>query len=231
VFGVIDRDYRPTNRPNRTVDGKTFRRFILPVHDVENYLLDSEALSRSRLNTRKLTPQEIENDLTQAAEGMTWWAACREVVAELRRMFRDNFVLDPPCGTILDEAVAVNHICNSDWFRKLAEECGRTTAANVRALLTVAHLRARSNLADGSWRVELPRKEIYRDVGSRICDRTALSGYRPTPTQFDIDLAKQVGAWQADNNRVLPDLSELLGALRRRIERVPNSPQPLSESE
>jgi hypothetical protein len=83
--------------------------------------------------------------------------------------------------------------------------------------LAAAHAAAQANLADGTWRVEFAGKEIYHDVGSRICDRTVLSGYRPTPVEFDIDLAKDVAAWQSANNRVPPDLADLLAALRLRI--------------
>jgi hypothetical protein len=120
VFGLIDRDFRPTNRSQWNSPGKTFRRFILPVHEMENYLLVPEALAASRLNTLNRTAAEIEGYLAQAAGRLTWWAACRDVVAELKRRFRDPFVPDPPCGTIQDQAGAVDHICTSPWFLKLA---------------------------------------------------------------------------------------------------------------
>ena len=45
VFAVIDRDNRPSNHKDWLTSGKTFRTFVLPVHEIENYLLDSAALS------------------------------------------------------------------------------------------------------------------------------------------------------------------------------------------
>ena len=74
--------------------GKTFRTFVLPVHEVENYLLDPQALAASRLNTLGRT--EPDRGIVEAAGRLTWWAACRQVVAELKRRFRESFVPDPP---------------------------------------------------------------------------------------------------------------------------------------
>jgi hypothetical protein len=147
-------------------------------------------------------------------------------VAELKRRFRDEFVPDPPCKTISDETGAFNHICTSSWFQNLSHESAQTTESDIRNLLTKAHGVAQSNLADGTWRALFAGKEIYHDVGSRICDRTdpALRGYRPSPVEFDIDLAKDVGAWQSANNRIPTDLVHLLAALRLRITRNVQSP-------
>jgi hypothetical protein len=217
VFGLIDRDFRQSNRSDWNTPGKTFHTFILPVHEIENYLLDPHALAASRLNTLACTAAQIEDHLNQAAERLTWWSACRDVVAELKRRFRDDFVTDPPCGTISDKEAAAHHICNSPWFRKLSLESSRTGESDVRQLLSAAHAKAQSNLADGSWRGEFAGKEIYRDIGSRICDRSALPGYQAKRVEFDTDLAKDVAAWQSAYNRVPHDLAELLAALRRRI--------------
>jgi hypothetical protein len=219
VFGLVDRDFRPTNRSNWNAAGKTFRTFVLPVHEIENYLLDPEALAASRLNTLKRTAAQIEGYLVAASGRLTWWAACRHVVAELKGRFREPFVADPPCGTIADEASAVDHICTSPWFVKLAPEAARTRQEDVRRLLADAHREAESQLSDGTWRTEFAGKEIYHDVGSRICDRRALGrpGYQPTQVEFDIDLAKNIAEGQVANNRIHDDLLALLEALRLRI--------------
>jgi hypothetical protein len=226
VFGLIDRDFRQSNRSDWHFPGKSFRTFILPVHEIENYLLDSQALAASRLNTLKHTPEQIEDLLKQAAGRLAWWAACRNVVADLRRRFHDEFLSDPPCGTISNEVSAFDHICNSKWFLKLEQEFARTTQADVRQLLTAARLTAQSNLANGTWRQEFAGKEIYRDIGSRICNRTdaGLRKYHPSKAEFDIDLARNVADWQSANNGVPQDLADLLPALRFRIEGAARTP-------
>jgi hypothetical protein len=48
VFALVDRDYRPSNQAGWLDPSKTFRTFILPVHEVENYLLDAAALASCR---------------------------------------------------------------------------------------------------------------------------------------------------------------------------------------
>jgi hypothetical protein len=223
VFGLVDRDFRPTNRTNWSAPGKTFRTFILPVHEVENYLLDSQALAASRLNTLGRTETQIEEYLVEAACRQTLWVACRQVVAELKHRFRDSFVPDPSLGTIQDEAKALDHICNSDWFRKLSHEANRSTQQDVADLLSDAHQSARSQLVDGSWRTHYAGKEVYHDVASRICDQTHLSvrGRRPSRAEIDVDLAKGIASWQSANQGVPHDLDELLAALRLRIAAAP----------
>ena len=58
VFGLIDRDFRRDESKSLGTPGKTFRTFVLPVHEIENDLLDPEALVASRLNTlRRMAPR------------------------------------------------------------------------------------------------------------------------------------------------------------------------------
>ncbi len=218
VFALIDRDFRRTNRPDWFATTKTFRTFVPPVHEIENYLLDADALAASRFNNLKKSKVEIESVMRVAAGRLLWWAACRDVVAELRRRFREGFLRDPTCD-VSSDIQARDHICSSPWFRKLAHECERTTEAEVDQLLSTARAAADQALADGNWKSEFAGKEILRDVGSRICDRTKIRGYKPSAAEFDGDLAKEVGAWQRDNDAVPSDLTDLLVALQIRIAR------------
>ena len=100
----------------------------------------------------------------------------------------------------------------------------RTTEKEVGKLLSQAHARAEQSLADGKWKSEFAGKEILRDVGSRICDRTKIPKYKPTAAEFDGDLAKEVGAWQKRSDLVPSDLIDLLGALQQRIASPPSRP-------
>ena len=112
VFGLTDRDFRPTNKPGWNDPNRTFRTFVLPVHEIENYLLDSRSLRSSLFNNRGLSETDIQTIIEEAAGRLCWWAACREVVAELKRRFREPFVIDPPC-TLNSQSAAKDHICNS----------------------------------------------------------------------------------------------------------------------
>lgn len=87
VFGLTDRDFRPSNKRDWTNPQKNFRTFVLPAHEIENYLLDAHALAACRFNNRKLTADAIEEFMWSFAAGLCWWAACRvgRIEAEVPR--------------------------------------------------------------------------------------------------------------------------------------------------
>lgn len=216
VFGLTDRDVRPANVSGWTNQAKTFRTFVLPVHEVENYLLDSWALQASRYQNRGLEATAIEARMVSKSNQLCWWAACRDVIAELKRRFRESFVPDPK-QSVIDEATARAHICGSPWFRKLASEAGRSSEADVHALLAVSYAAASGRIADGSWRQDFAGKEILRDVAGWMCDRTKIPRFPSSDPEFYADLAKAIAVWQVANNAVPADLSNLLAALKARI--------------
>jgi hypothetical protein len=223
VFAVIDRDFRPTNQPSWFAPNKTSRKFILPVHEIENYFLDARALAASRFNNLSKTESEIEAMLETTATGLCWWAACRKVIAEIRGRFQEGFLAHPSLD-VKSENQARDHICRSPWFQGLTQKVSQTTEADVHQLLSAAHSQVTQSLCDGSWKIVFAGKEILHDVSSRICDRHAFVNYNPTPSQFDEDLAKEIGAWQRLNQAVPPDLIKLLSALQQRIALVPTRP-------
>jgi hypothetical protein len=216
VFGLTDRDFRPSNLAGWTNPTKTFRTFVLPVHEVENYLLDPAALQASRYQNRGLDVAVIESRMVEKAKLLCWWSACRGVIAELKRRFREPFVPDPN-QTVIDEATARAHICGSPWFSKLATETGRSSEADVHALLADSYKVATDRLADGTWRQDFAGKEILRDVAGWMCDRTTIPKFPSSDAEFYSDLAKEVAAWQVANNAVPADLINLLAALNARI--------------
>lgn len=221
VFGLTDRDFRPSNRAGWGTPAKTFRTFVLPVHEVENYLLDPEALQASRYQNRKRDAPDIDARMDLAANRLCWWAACRDTIAELKRRFREPFVTDPK-QTVIDEATARAHICGSPWFGKLATEAGRSAEADVHALLAASHVNAHSRLTDGTWRQDFAGKEILREVAGWMCDRTKIPQFPSSDSEFYADLAKGVAAWQVANDAVPADLNALLDALNART----GSPPP-----
>jgi hypothetical protein len=219
VFGLIDRDFQPSNQDGWSDPAKTFRTFVLPVHEIENYLLDATALQASRYQNRSLDINAIENRMLTKANNLCWWASCRDVIAELKRRFREPFVPDPR-QSVIDEATAQTHIFQSPWFLKLASEAGKSAEADIRILLTESHAIANVHLADGTWRREYAGKEILKDVAGWMCDRTKIPRFPLRDQDFYSDLAKGVGAYQADNRAIPLALTELRAALEARIARL-----------
>ena len=144
-------------------------------------------------------------------------------MAELKRRFREPFVVDPPC-TLSSHSAARDHICNSPWFQKLDTESARTKESDIDQLLNDRYQEAQNRLKDGTWRIEFAGKEIFRETGSRIFDRTMNRGYNPTPADFDIDLAKDIAVSQVASGSRPTDLVDLLAALKSRIARTPSAP-------
>ena len=223
VFGLIDRDFRPSNRERWLDSAKTFRTFVLPNHEIENSLLDAEALLASPYQNRGLDAPAIEAKMRRKAGHLCWWAACRETIAELKRRFREPFVPDPT-QAIVDEASARAHVCDSDWFKKLPGEAARSTEAEVHRRLAADHDAAADRLLDGTWRREFAGKEILKDVAGWMCDRTKIADFPRRDADFYADLAKGIAAWQVENEKVPGDIAELWTALRARIARPPGTP-------
>jgi hypothetical protein len=221
VFGVVDRDFGRSNYANWQTPGGTFRRFVLRRHEIENYLLDTPALHGCRFNNHGLTETDIDEILDAEVARRCWWSACRSVIALIRERFHGNFMAHPTTPPVDSELEAIKHIVDSDWFGKLPRRTDKTTEARVRKLLRRMHGRAQQMRHDGRWREEFSGKEFFRVIGNRIFNRAAAGpNYRPSPAEFDIDLAKSIALWQTANNSVPRDLEMLLRALRARIAAV-----------
>ncbi len=100
----------------------------------------------------------------------------------------------------------------------------KTNVPEIEQLLTASHAQALQQIQDSTWRVEFAGKEVFHDIGSRICDQTTIRGYGPTSLEFDIDLAKDVAASQVASGSVPINLVDLLSALKSRIARTPPAP-------
>ncbi len=218
VFGVVDRDHGRSNHADWLVPGRAFRKFILPRHEMENYLLDTPALAGCRLNTHGRTAAEIDAFLDAEASRRCWWAACRQVVSLIRDRFFDRFLKAPKTPPVDTEVAAGEHITGSDWFLGLQRKSKGMTPARVHRLLTRAHDRALRKRHDGSWRNDFSGKEFLREIGNRIFDQVAdPPRSRPSPPKFDADLAKEVARWQVANGAVPAELGDLLIALKARV--------------
>ncbi len=95
VFGVVDRDFRETNEPHWMDMGREIRCFVLPVHEIENYLLDAEALAGCDANNRGRSQAGIEARMKSRAQQLVWWMACRYTIKRISRTCIDGF-LDTP---------------------------------------------------------------------------------------------------------------------------------------
>ncbi|MGO8751844.1 MAG: hypothetical protein ACLQNE_38370 [Thermoguttaceae bacterium] len=216
VFAYADRDFRPSNRAHWLDPQKTFTRFVTSVHEIENFLLDADALAACDLNTGNRSAAEVHTQLQQRASELIWWMACRGVISGIHAEFYDDFPVHPKCPAITDQAGAETYVLASPWFSGLAARTAGLSAAEVRNRLANTHARAVEQIADGSWQSEFSGKELFRHVRGYVYTNASKSTAKAV---LDADLAKSVGRWQVDKKRVPQEIDDLLKALKARASR------------
>ncbi len=217
VFGVVDRDFGKSNYDDWFMLNPTLRRFILPRHEMENFLLDAPSLEGCSFNTHRRVAAEIESILKAEATRRCWSSACRDVIGHIRGRFFDDFIAHPTMPPVDSHAAARDHIASSRWFQALPRRSAGMTDARLDRLLTRAYDRADRLLDSGGWRVEFSGKEIFKVVGNQIFNRATAPTYQAKGAEFDRDLAVSIAEWQVANNAVPNELDDLLRALKTRI--------------
>ena len=164
VFGLIDRDFRPTtNRSHWSSPVKTFRTFVLPVHEIENDLLDPEALAgESAQHPAKdgVPDRRIPDDGGRQIDLVGGLPPGRGGVEKpIPRFVYPRSPLRGDRGRGERDSIISAILTGS---ASSAQEAARTSHEDMRQLLDVAHHNARSHLTDGNWRIEFAGKEIYR---------------------------------------------------------------------
>ena len=212
VFAFIDRDFGVTNRQNWADPQREIKRFVSSVHEIENHLLDADALAGCTLNTAKRTAAEIDDRLRQHAIELSWWMATRSVIAETRRTVLEDFP-NHPTAAVVDQQTAEAFLLSKSWWNNFQTYSQTLTTADLENRLLTHHATVLSWIENGNWRNEFPGKELFRRIRSWVYTKPTPGA---TPATQDSDLAKDLGEWQLANNRVPPELSELLTALKTR---------------
>jgi hypothetical protein len=212
VFGLIDRDFRESNYSAWLDPKKNPRTFVLPVHELENFLLDPDALAGCDVNNLARSADEIVELLQTRARELCWWMACRDVIFQYAGEFRNNFT-GHPAATIKNEQEAHAHICESEWFTSFAEKANRVDKTEVSNRLNNAYAEAILRIQSGRWRNEFAGKELFRDIRSRIYDSREKVA---SPTVLDSDVALSIAQWQLANEKVPDELKILREALKMR---------------
>jgi hypothetical protein len=212
VFGIADQDFNETNYTRWGNAGLKF--FVLPVHEVENYLLDPAALAGSDANNNGRAEADIEARMLERAAELVWWMACRRTIKRLRNLCWDDFVPVPKPTAVTDLRSALDHILNSQWYGTFPGHAAQITQpALVEAWITEAGTGYAADLSNGNWKRTFAGKELLHTARGFI--------YQPPkpapPSVYDVDVAKSVAKWQMDNGRVPSELNELHVAMQSKI--------------
>lgn len=216
VFGLIDKDFAQNNVARWSDPNSPPDIFRPSFHELENFLLDWEALAGCDLNQRRSRPSsaaEIENWAKSEAEKQPWWLACRKCLSALQQRHGHGFPSAPTVATMTNLQSAHDYIANSLWFSSLQ--------ATTNEILNNKHIEKQLNDAEGEYRLDLTSgkwiqtfsgKEIFNHILSRI------HSIRPTPTaEPNVDLAKSVGKWQLAKQAIPPELDKLRHVMKNRV--------------
>lgn len=217
VFGLVDRDFGTTNRHQWANPPKDLRCYKTEVHEVENFLLDSEALAASQYNSRERTPEEILEYMQRQAEQLTWWMACRQTLAEFRMSVTDGFPGNPTTQAQLDRETAVSHILR--YARTIPHAVTRWTDLEVERVLEMHHNTFTQECESGGWRSSFSGKEIFASV----CGFISIQGVEKSLRE---EVAKDVAETQRRQDAVPSELTQLRESLYLRVLKRP--PPPLS---
>jgi len=212
VFGVRDRDFGETNFPDwANPDTSVFR---LPAYEIEDYLLDWDALAGCAAKRLRRNAAQIERRVKKRAEALTWWAACKRSLSDLHVELTGSFPPDPAQDEIPDRTSALDYILKTkDWHSHV---CGlpRTDLAknSIANNLSKYHKEIKQAIDAGQWVQHFPGKPLFREA------RSYARGQKGdlSPGEADIDLAKAVADWQVKNKQQPSDLTLLHNCVLKR---------------
>jgi hypothetical protein len=215
VFGLTDRDFGESNYDRWQNLQSELEVFKARVFEIENYLLDWDALAGCSENSKRLgrSSDTIRQQAEALAGGMVWWMDCRSVLADYRSRLVGNYPKHPKLGKIGNLAEAESYIRDQTWFLSFPGHAAHLqNVASLAADLTAAHAVQHVHLQDGTWTRCFSGKELFRQLRGHLFNQDYAS-----PEEMDVDLAKSVAEWQVQNGAVPPEMAELKAALRQRV--------------
>lgn len=209
VFGIVDRDFGSTNRDKWQTPGDDLRIYKLESHELENLLLNEQAIEASEENDCSRTAQQITQRLQSLANNMVWWMATRHLITHINRSAMDGFPQHPRITDVTDLATATNFILQTPWFGHAVQQITTLTSQTyVTQQLQQQSQHYTAALNNGNWRHEFSGKELFRSIRGYI-----FSGKN---SAAPVDLIKSVARWQIENQSIPDEISELGEAIENR---------------
>lgn len=214
VVGLIDRDYGQSNYAQWSNPNSGARVLVLPAHELENYLLQEDALAGCTLNTLGRSVADIVSHLRHVASLCEWQVSACKVIAGWHDLFNSDFPSHPSRNQAHDQPSALAVLQNYPWYAQVTNRATRVAQAGEPLnSLTTAHGAVAGWLAGVAWKQEFPGKELYRDIRGFVYS-PAPGGAPGAGVQADIDVAKAIARWQRANNGVPAEIQELRTVVR-----------------
>ena len=220
VFGVVDSDFDPHNETQW--NSPACRVFRLPVHEVENLLLDFDVLATLSQESRGRTPETAAQIRTRAhgyAAGLVSWMACRAVLRAMQQALGEAFPGDPTqreCGSL--DASAGWIAARPYWVTHAGALARWQPPGTIRAELETWEAMYRATLEDDSWARDFSGKELLRHLRSHVpgLDPQPPSAPPRSAADRDLDLARRVVRCMQAQNRQPEVLRRIQAILRAR---------------
>jgi len=211
IFGLVDRDFRDSNQPRWPNPGVNV--FVPDFFEMENYLFSWPALAGCKENRLQRTEAEVQRQAESLAQGMTWWMACRQVLSNYRDRLIGDFPKHPTIDNIQSLSDAENYVKGQEWYRDIqSRAAGIGEDSALSSDLSSAHSDQQEKLSAGRWVQEFSGKEIFRRIRGFLFNESYAS-----PSEMDVDLAKAVADWQAENKQIPVELIKLRDILKNRV--------------
>lgn len=209
VFGLVDRDFGTTNEDDWLTSGKDFRRFVLPVHELENLLLDEDALAGCAVHNLKRPPDAIRDHIRDFARRRLTNVVCGSVLSDLDGEALAGFP-ESPSADGLDLEKAELLIRRSPWYQRMMSD--GHWIGDIGERLRHCDARYRPALDDGSWKQIFPGKDLFRHAVEYIYYDPRLK-----ISERSVEAAKAVAEWQKRNKCVPKIFSTLWDAIMKRV--------------
>jgi hypothetical protein len=214
VFGLIDRDFEATNEPRWA--NPDLRHFILRAHEMENYLLDAEAIAGCEVNNRERLAAEIQARMSQFAESLLYWMAANAVIKRIRQTCLNDFIVRPKQAELRSEGEILTYIKSSPWYQGFPGRVSEISSTKIiQDWIDDEVAKLSEDLKNGNWCRTFCGKEIFRNVRAFVYDPPVAPSV--SSATHDIDLARSIARWQASNIRIPADLVALLKHIRTKV--------------
>jgi hypothetical protein len=211
VYGLRDRDFSRANVLRWANLADDVRVFVPVAHEVENYLLDADALADLPAVFMQREKTDIESRFASAVSTQTWYMAVRRFLSEFR--FRvGKLPSHPKPGDVSDQATAVSwvvdQVASTGWIPTVTGEAALLSdTPRMEASLCDGHAEYVSDRASGRWKETFSGKELL----------AAVYGHLVRPGSSRLDFFREVGATQRRLGRVPQEVQDLQDSLRLRV--------------
>lgn len=218
-LGVTDRDFDRNAKLGWCITDVGREYYCLPAHEIENYLLDFEAIESFRcpgVNPQKPASHWLEI-AKKIANDYLYSVVYNQVLSDLQREHSRNYPkhLSLSCGPGADYGITLNGV-KIETEKELVEKVrGETWFANAaqgfeslfgpksleeRVIQAVGYYKSILGCNGCGWVYEFPGKEMYK----------AITNSMSLTDSYSEDLAKYIARKQKANNTIPTDIQNLL---------------------